>query len=115
MTNYKLQIPLTKSYTNDKDEYPLAFRNRQIKERKNLQNNTHSRRKTPRRRAADYTNGEYINNKRWREWLMVLPGVIIKERVESVRKEGYTGLNILVIGSAGYTTEKEEIKKALKD
>lgn len=25
MTNYKLQIPLTKSYTNDKDEYHLAF------------------------------------------------------------------------------------------
>lgn len=25
MTNYKLEIPLTKSYTNDKDEYHLAF------------------------------------------------------------------------------------------
>ena len=41
---------------------------------------------------------------------MVLPGVIIKETVESARKEGYTGRNILVIGNAGYTTEKCEEK-----
>ena len=41
---------------------------------------------------------------------MVLPGVIIKETVESARKEGYTGRNILVIGNAGYATEKCEEK-----
>lgn len=36
---------------------------------------------------------------------MVLPGIKIKESVESARNDGYTGRNILVIGSAGYTTE----------
>lgn len=39
---------------------------------------------------------------------MVLPGVIIKESVESARNDGYTGRNILVIGNAGYTPQKEE-------
>ena len=44
---------------------------------------------------------------------MVLPGVRIKESVESARNDGYTGRNILVIGSAGYTTEKE-VEKVYK-
>ena len=41
---------------------------------------------------------------------MTLPGIVIKETVESARNEGYEGRNILVIGSAGYTPEKETEK-----
>ena len=41
---------------------------------------------------------------------MTLPGIIIKETVESARNDGYQGRNILVIGNAGYTTEKCEEK-----
>ena len=36
---------------------------------------------------------------------MTLPGIKIKETVESARNEEYEGRNILVIGNAGYTTE----------
>jgi hypothetical protein len=41
---------------------------------------------------------------------MTLPGIRIKETVESARNDNYEGRNILVIGNAGYTTEKEAEK-----
>jgi hypothetical protein len=41
---------------------------------------------------------------------MTLPGITNKETVESARNDGYEGRNIVVIGSAGYTTDKEEEK-----